>query len=221
MGSQNFYRTTAIFLNDNNNSHYAKRMNYLCVMVNVRTNINKLLLLIAVAFLLTSCASRRLPHTSSPSGKGGQTYYINQDGYRSNYPPVTNWMDELISFSKQFIGKPYGYRCSKDLYFDCSGYICYLFNSYGVSLPRSSSDIYNYVNNIVTPLPGDLAFFTGSNKNNRRVGHVALIISIDERGIRMIHSTSSRGVMIDTLDKNRYYQERFLKYGRIPGLRNR
>lgn len=167
----------------------------------------------------SSCSSRARIGSRAPSPAANQN--IKNELLQGKYPPVTNWMTDLIIYSHEFIGKPYGYKCSKDLYFDCSGYITFLFDQFGVKIPRSSNALSSFVNTVKDPAPGDLAFFTGSNKYSGRIGHVGLVITNDYRGVRIIHSTSSRGVMIDLINGNRYYEERFIKYGRIPGLRNR
>ncbi|WP_432712696.1 C40 family peptidase, partial [Pedobacter sp.] len=46
----------------------------------------------------------------------------------------------LISFAKTLIGIPYHYASSNPQKgFDCSGFVNYVFNNFGVKVPRSSS----------------------------------------------------------------------------------
>jgi len=52
--------------------------------------------------------------------------------------------------------------------------------------------------------PGDLIFFRRTK--NGPVFHVGLIISNGPQGIEMIHSSSSRGVVIDRLNENSYWK---------------
>jgi len=56
---------------------------------------------------------------------------------------------------------------------------------------------------------GDLVFF-GSK---RKVSHVAIVASVEKNKIEVIHSTSSRGVVIDNISNSDYWQKRYL-FGR-------
>ena len=51
--------------------------------------------------------------------------------------------------------------------------------------------------------PGDLVFFRRSSREN--IFHVALVVKNDRDGIQVIHSTSSRGVVLDNITKSTYW----------------
>lgn len=85
--------------------------------------------------------------------------------------------------------------------FDCSGFIQYIFDLHGISLPRTASEQATVGRPI--PLkslrPGDLMFFrdTYSNQLTNQVTHVALYIgdgdviessSVDNKGVVVIHN---------------------------------
>lgn len=101
---------------------------------------------------------------------------------------------------------------------DCSGYIAYLYSCYDINIPRSSSALYNYTIPIRYPLPGDLLFFRGRNKNNKRIGHVALLIEVREDELIMIHNTNSRGIIIESLQASPYFRRRYVGAGRLPEI---
>jgi cell wall-associated NlpC family hydrolase len=97
--------------------------------------------------------------------------------------------------------------------FDCSGFVSYLFRKYGVVLPPSSATMAAKLPHQV-PLDsvqkGDLLFFKGRNRRNKRIGHVALVHSVSEKGIFMIHATHRKGIVIDNLHKTPYYRVRYV-----------
>ena len=95
--------------------------------------------------------------------------------------------------------------------FDCSGYIHYVFNNFGYNVPRSSIGLTSIGKeiNLSEVKKGDLLFFKGRNINNKKIGHVSMVIEVDEKSLTMIHSTR-RGIIIDRLSDVDYYKKRFI-----------
>lgn len=66
---------------------------------------------------------------------------------------------DLVAFAKTLKGVPYVYASSNPkVGFDCSGFITYVFNRFGIAVPRSSIEFTN-VGKAITPeqaKPGDL-----------------------------------------------------------------
>jgi len=130
-------------------------------------------------------------------------------------PEVTSSKtNQLIDFAKTLVGTKYRYASSNPKYgFDCSGFVSYVFSNFGFKVPRSSPEFAR----TGTPIKlteakvGDVLIFTGSNPRVRRIGHVAIVYSVDDGEIKFIHSTSgkSNGVTISSFD--RYYKSRFVK----------
>jgi cell wall-associated NlpC family hydrolase len=54
--------------------------------------------------------------------------------------------------------------------------------------------------------PGDLIFF-GKNK---KISHVAIVVKNENERLEVIHSTSSRGVVVDEISQSRYWNARYL-----------
>ncbi len=133
-------------------------------------------------------------------------------------PDLMQKIDRLMSESMALQGKPYRYQGRLPWPMDCSGYICYIYSQVGIHLPRTSNEIGRLVEPVRFPLPGDLVFFKGRNLNSNKIGHVGMIIANDENGIRMIHSSASRGIVVENPFDYDYYRKRFIKYGRIPDL---
>jgi cell wall-associated NlpC family hydrolase len=126
--------------------------------------------------------------------------------------------EEVAAFAKTLVGTPYVYAASNpNVGFDCSGFITYVFNHFGIAVPRSSVDFTNVGRTVPTEAArvGDLILFSGTNPAERHVGHMGLIITNTPDSLRFIHSSSGKahGVTISPLDG--YYQTRFVKVIRI------
>lgn len=107
--------------------------------------------------------------------------------------------EQIVSFAKTFIGKPYKYGATPEeapSFFDCSLFTQFVFNHIGITLPRSSilqAGEGNTVLNKNTVEIGDLIFFHGSighyNENfPQGIGHVSLFIGDG----KVIHASSRR-----------------------------
>ena len=119
-------------------------------------------------------------------------------------------IDKIVNLAKAQIGKPYRWGAAGPSSFDCSGFTTYIYkNGAGISLPRTSvsqSKTGTKVSrsNLKT---GDLVFFNTSGKG---VSHVGMYIGDS----KFIHSSSSKGIRIDSLNST-YYKSRFISGSRI------
>jgi cell wall-associated NlpC family hydrolase len=130
---------------------------------------------------------------------------------------INEYVDEIIKFSKKFLGTPYQYAGSTPSGFDCSGFINYVMGNFGFQLSRSSPGIAEFGKTVkLSELqPGDLMFFKGRSVNSTTVGHVAMVVEVNNGVIKFIHSSTSRGVVIDTFNGSQYYVPRYLKAKRL------
>lgn len=128
----------------------------------------------------------------------------------------------LLSLATPLMGKPHGYRSPQLPYpLDCSGLVSYLYQEVGIFLPRSSHDMFLTSVPIQTPQEGDLLFFLGSNRHSSRVGHVGILIGVDENGEWvMLHVSSSLGVVVERPMQNRYFASRYVGAGRVLEVEN-
>lgn len=131
-------------------------------------------------------------------------------------------VNDMISFAKSLLGTPYRYSGTSPSGFDCSGFINYVMGSFGFSLPRSSYSIAELGKTVKLSevQPGDLLFFKGRNINSTAVGHVAMVVEVNEHEIKMIHSSTSRGVIIENFKTSKYYIPRFIKAKRMEYSRD-
>ena len=126
--------------------------------------------------------------------------------------------DSLVAFGKSLVGTPYLYASSDpENGFDCSGFITYVFNHFGIAVPRSSVDFTNVGLEMPKEFagPGDLILFTGTDSTIRIVGHMGIVESNESGNLLFLHSTSGKayGVVISPLKG--YYETRFVKVIRI------
>ena len=126
--------------------------------------------------------------------------------------------DSLVAFGKSLVGTPYLYASSDPQNgFDCSGFITYVFNHFGIAVPRSSVEFTNVGNEIPKEFAsrGDLILFTGTDSTIRIVGHMGIVESNERGNLLFLHSTSGKayGVVISPL--NGYYETRFVKVIRV------
>ena len=126
--------------------------------------------------------------------------------------------DSLVAFGKSLVGTPYLYASSDpEKGFDCSGFINYVFNHFGIAVPRSSVDFTNVGIEIPKEFakPGDLILFTGTDSTIRIVGHMGIVESNETGNLLFLHSTSGKtyGVTISPLKG--YYEGRFEKVIRV------
>ena len=124
---------------------------------------------------------------------------------------------DVVSYAQNFIGVPYHYGGTTPAGFDCSGFINYVMGNFGFTLTRTSYGLAEFGENVLLSeiRPGDLMFFKGRNVNSTGVGHVALVIESSETGIKFIHASTSRGVVIDNFNTSKYYIPRFIKAKRL------
>jgi cell wall-associated NlpC family hydrolase len=125
---------------------------------------------------------------------------------------------ELISFARTSLGIPYKYASTDPKQgFDCSGFITYTFNHFGIAVPRTSADFtnVNHEVNLNDARPGDLILFTGTDSSIKIVGHMGIVVTNPGEELQFIHSTSGRdnGVTISKMTKG--YTKRFVKVIRI------
>ncbi|TCD11130.1 NlpC/P60 family protein [Pedobacter frigidisoli] len=120
----------------------------------------------------------------------------------------------LIDFAKSMLGIPYRYATSNPkVGFDCSGFVSYVFSNFGFKVPRSSREFSGTgkETTLENAKVGDVLIFTGTNSRVRTIGHVGIIYSIDENGIKFIHASSGKAHSVTITELNGHYKDRFLK----------
>jgi len=127
-------------------------------------------------------------------------------------------IDSVISYAKNYMGVPYKYGGKNEKGFDCSGFMYYIFEPFGLQLPYSSK-AYGELGKEVDASEarkGDFALFKGRNASSTGIGHVALVVDVDENGyIYIIHATLHKGITIDNMSNQDYYIKRYITIRRL------
>lgn len=119
--------------------------------------------------------------------------------------------EEIVYLAKQYLGVPYVWAGSSPEGFDCSGFTSYILKQKGKELPRRATDQYNDSQKVKEKnvQKGDLVFFN----NGSGISHVGIIISNPGEPMVMIHSSSSKGIVITEIDKSEYWKSRIEGFG--------
>lgn len=131
-------------------------------------------------------------------------------------PPVCN---DIVMTAKNYLGCKYANGRMGPDRFDCSGFTSYIYNFFNIVLGRSSRDQFlmgREIHDQRALQPADLVFWTGSNSKKQIVGHVGIVIDVNEdTGIfRFIHAAVHTGITISSSDED-YYVKRYMGARRI------
>ncbi len=118
---------------------------------------------------------------------------------------------QIVELAKTHIGTPYVWAGSSPEGFDCSGFTLYVMKENGASIPRRSGEQYESSKKLKAEeaQPGDLVFFN----NGSGISHVGIVISGKDKPLVMIHSSSSKGIVITEVEKSQYWMSRLHGYG--------
>jgi transcriptional regulator with PAS, ATPase and Fis domain len=119
--------------------------------------------------------------------------------------------NDLANYAMTFIGTPYLWAGSDPKGFDCSGFTGYVFKEFKVNTQRRAVDMQKECIEVKqkNAQKGDLVFFD----NGSGISHVGMIISEKDQPLVMIHSSSSKGVIITELEKSEYWLNRIHSFG--------
>jgi len=131
---------------------------------------------------------------------------------------VDSFASQFVDYAKTLIGTPYSWgSVNPKVGVDCSGFVNYVSNHFGISVPRTSAQFAQLGMEIKPEeaKTGDIILFTGSNPRKHVVGHMGIVTENPDGNVSFIHSSSGhkRGVHISEL--RGYYKTRLVKIIRI------
>jgi len=121
--------------------------------------------------------------------------------------------DPILQFAKNYLGTRYRYGGMSPEGFDCSGFICYVYEqAVGKKLPRTAraQSTYGDIVQKNALLPGDLLFFDTANRGH--VNHCGIYLGEG----KFIHASSGKvySVTISKLNTG-FYKKAFRWGGRV------
>lgn len=202
----------------------------------MKTYLKPLLLLIFSGFLLASCGSSRKKYDSKitfdPSSRNipkdntstprnttpnpiEREIIVHNPASRADDKPVNLKIKNIVDVAQSFHGTPYRFGGTTASGMDCSGLIFTAFKEENIMLPRSSRDMatrgqrikLNEVN------VGDLVFFKTDRRRNV-INHVGLVVEVFLGKVYFIHSSTSQGVIVSSLDES-YWNNAFVEARRV------
>jgi len=126
--------------------------------------------------------------------------------------PTADKRNRIVVEARKHLGVPYSWGGSTPNGFDCSGYVQYVLNQCGITVPRTT-ELQAQVGSYITKSnlrPGDLVFL--QNTYRAGISHVGIYIGNNQ----MIHASSSKGVTISDLT-NSYYIEHYHSARKLIG----
>ena len=132
--------------------------------------------------------------------KGGIERKVNTDKYNA---------EKVIAYAKTFLGTPHKMGGTTAAGIDCSGLVMVVHAKYGIMLPHSADEQARY-GAIVSAMKelkrGDLVFFYDSYTTSKFITHSGIYLGEDE----FIHTSNSKGVVINKVNDPYYWGVRFL-----------
>jgi cell wall-associated NlpC family hydrolase len=157
-----------------------------------------IMLALPTLFLTISCTVVRRAESSTTVVKPSETNAAVVD-LRSN----------IIDNAKTYVGTRYRYASTNPkVGFDCSGFTSFILSKYGYRIAHGSSSQANLGKRVSLEdaQAGDLVFFG----RKKRINHVALVVKNNKGNITVVHSTNSRGVVVENINSSDYWRKRVL-----------
>jgi cell wall-associated NlpC family hydrolase len=168
----------------------------------------KKLLLLLLSFFVLSCGSSKKTSTN-------RTAKTKTTKTRASKKRTASKSNAIIATALKYEGTRYKYGGTTKKGMDCSGLTYTAFKANQVELPRVSYEQAKRGKRINKSAvkKGDLLFFI-TNKNKKRINHVGLVVETKKGVIKFIHSTTSKGVLISSLNE-RYWKSAFAEARRV------
>jgi cell wall-associated NlpC family hydrolase len=146
---------------------------------------------------------------------------VNDPISETSRDPYIRLVKQLTKYANKFRGVPYVWGGTEPNGFDCSGFVRYVFARFDMPLTQNSRQLSEIGYDVDTQQAyiGDLIFFSISRREDAPVGHVGIVVSNNDNGIRFIHASTSRGVTYDYLSDS-YFTERFVGVKRVIDVLN-
>ena len=137
------------------------------------------------------------------SNNGGQSTVQSEQVSRSS-----DRVSTVLKYASTLIGVPYAAGGMSSRGFDCSGYVKYVYDHFGIDLPRTAAGQYNMGQKVSSAeaKPGDFVAF----RSGGHISHIGIYLGNG----KFISATSSRGIAVDPVHGS-YWGDKFLGFSRL------
>lgn len=198
--------------------------------------IKSILLLLVSGLLLASCgsgrkkydskividpSSRNIPKVNTATSNKTTTkpkekeVIVYNPASSTDDSPVDLKIKNIIDVAQSFHGTPYRFGGTSASGMDCSGLVFTAFKEENIMLPRTSRDMATKGERIQLHevSVGDLVFFKTDRRRNV-INHVGLVVEVFLGKVYFIHSSTSQGVIVSSLDES-YWNNAFVEARRV------
>ena len=163
----------------------------------------------------SSSVSSQLSNISSKYDNNSKFSTFKRGGLEKPFTVPASKCDEIISTAKSFLGTPHSSGGLSKSGIDCSGLVYTAFNTHCTKdLPRVAQEMARcgtIISNLNDLRKGDLVFFTGTYNTSKFITHVGIYLGNNN----FIHTSSSKGVSINSLKGSSYWENKFVYGTRI------
>jgi len=172
------------------------------------SNLLRVFCFLTFAILFTSCGTTKKLVQSKQQRKAPRYAESNSKVMKHNRRKIAEYAQVLEN-------TPYKYAGRDTKGFDCSGFTQYVYNTYGFSIGNTSAEqsAKGRIVALESVKQGDLIFFG----TERKVSHVAIVSANENGNVMITHSTSSKGVITQSLTESKYWMERYMFAKNIIG----
>ncbi|MFK7749813.1 MAG: C40 family peptidase [Kordia sp.] len=175
------------------------------------------LLLLSLAIFVVSCGSSRKTTSSRKTSKSTKVVKKTTKTKKTSKTTksTSSKASAIIKTAMAYKGTRYKFGGTTRKGMDCSGLTYIAFGENKVQLPRVSYQQATKGKRVKLNAvqKGDLLFFQ-TNKNRKRINHVGLVVSHKSGVIKFIHSSTSKGVIVSSLNE-RYWKNAFTEARRV------
>ncbi len=124
---------------------------------------------------------------------------------------VRSQREMILKHAKKQVGVPYLFAGNDSKGFDCSGFVAYVMKMNDQEVPRRASEQYSESKKLKkrNVQQGDLVFFDSGSGIN----HVGIIVSSKGEPLTMIHSSTSKGIVVTNIETTDYWSKRLAGFG--------
>ena len=163
----------------------------------------------------SSSASSQLSNVSSKYYNNSKFSTFKRGGLEKPFTVPASKCDAIISTAKSFLGTPHSSGGLSKSGIDCSGLVYTAFNTHcSKDLPRVAQEMARcgtIISNLNDLRKGDLVFFTGTYNTSKFITHVGIYLGNNN----FIHTSSSKGVSINSIKDSSYWESKFVYGTRI------